>query len=136
MAVCCGAVHKPSAGLAVRKWIVARHWHVSPHGKGGVVQIKVTPKREIIFIKRLSISGVTWNWHVLNHATDSVLADLNRRSLGVTNLPAMTALLTRSALAEGGDDVGRRAAALPAEAAAPARGQVPQRHLTQLTTWS
>src|SRR3954464_13252679 len=35
----------------------------------GVVQIRVTPKTRSSFtIKALSISGVTWNWHVLNHA--------------------------------------------------------------------
>src|SRR5215213_10484224 len=35
----------------------------------GVVQIRVTPKtRNPFTIKALSISGVTWNWHVLNHA--------------------------------------------------------------------
>jgi hypothetical protein len=34
-----------------------------------VVQIRVTPKtRNPFTIKALSISGVTWNWHVLNHA--------------------------------------------------------------------
>src|SRR4051794_31006450 len=36
---------------------------------GGVVQIRVTPKtRNPFTIKALSISGVTWNRHVLNHA--------------------------------------------------------------------
>jgi hypothetical protein len=35
----------------------------------GVVQIRVTPKtRNPFTIKALSISDVTWNWHVLNHA--------------------------------------------------------------------
>src|SRR3954465_15386088 len=35
----------------------------------GVVQVRVTPKTKNPFtIKALSISGVTWNWHVLNHA--------------------------------------------------------------------
>src|SRR3954449_3480130 len=33
-------------------------------------QIRVTPKtRKPFTIKALSISGVTWNWHVLNHAS-------------------------------------------------------------------
>ncbi|MFL5331739.1 MAG: hypothetical protein ACJ8H8_00830 [Geminicoccaceae bacterium] len=37
----------------------------------GVVQIRVTPKtRNPFSIKALWISGVTWNWHVLNHALD------------------------------------------------------------------
>jgi hypothetical protein len=35
----------------------------------GVVQIRVTPKtRNPFTIKALSISGVTWEWHFLNHA--------------------------------------------------------------------
>jgi len=35
----------------------------------GVVQIRVTPKtRNPFTIKALSISGVTWKWHFLNHA--------------------------------------------------------------------
>ena len=35
----------------------------------GVVQIRVTPKtRNPLTIKALSISGVTWKWHFLNHA--------------------------------------------------------------------
>ena len=35
----------------------------------GVVQIRVTPKtRNPFVIKALSISGVTWKWHFLNHA--------------------------------------------------------------------
>jgi len=34
----------------------------------GVVQIRVTPKtRNPFTIRALSISGVTWKWHVLNH---------------------------------------------------------------------
>jgi len=34
-----------------------------------VVQIRVTPKtRNPFIIKALSISGVTWKWHFLNHA--------------------------------------------------------------------
>ncbi len=38
-------------------------------GEAGVVQIRVTPKtRNPFTIKALSISGVTWNWHVLNLA--------------------------------------------------------------------
>ncbi len=41
----------------------------------GVVQIRVTPKtRNPFTIKALSISGVTWNWHVLNLADDRVEA--------------------------------------------------------------
>src|SRR3954447_25798125 len=39
----------------------------------GVVQIKVTHKtRNPFTIKALWISGVTWNWHVLNHAPQPV----------------------------------------------------------------
>ena len=39
------------------------------HGNLGVVQVGVTPKTKNPFtIKALSISGVTWKWHVLNHA--------------------------------------------------------------------
>jgi branched-chain amino acid transport system substrate-binding protein len=35
----------------------------------GVAQIRVTPKtRNPFTIKALSISGVTWEWHFLNHA--------------------------------------------------------------------
>jgi len=35
----------------------------------GVVQIRVTPKtRNPFTISSLSISGVTWEWHFLNHA--------------------------------------------------------------------
>ena len=35
----------------------------------GVVQIRVTPKpRDSSSIRALSISGVTWKWHLLNHA--------------------------------------------------------------------
>ncbi len=35
----------------------------------GVVQIRVTPKKRNPFtIKALLISGVTWKWHLLNHA--------------------------------------------------------------------
>ncbi len=38
-------------------------------GVEGVVQIRVTPKtRNPFTIKALSISGVTWKWHFLNHA--------------------------------------------------------------------
>jgi hypothetical protein len=38
----------------------------------GVVQIRVTPKtRNPFIIKALSISGVTWEWHFLNHALDN-----------------------------------------------------------------
>ena len=41
----------------------------------GVVQIRVTPKtRNPFTIKALSISGVTWKWHFLNHASHDVLA--------------------------------------------------------------
>jgi len=39
----------------------------------GVVQIRVTPKtRNPFTIKALSISGVTWKWHFLNHAPISL----------------------------------------------------------------
>jgi len=39
------------------------------HPQEGVVQIRVTPKTKNPFtIKALSISGVTWKWHLLNHA--------------------------------------------------------------------
>ncbi len=39
----------------------------------GVVQIRVTPKtRNPFTIKALSISGVTWEWHFLNHAVVSI----------------------------------------------------------------
>ena len=35
----------------------------------GVVQIRVTPKtRNPLTVRALSISGVTWKWHFLNHA--------------------------------------------------------------------
>src|SRR5215208_6038845 len=35
----------------------------------GVVQVRVAPKTKNPFsIKALSFSGVTWKWHVLNHA--------------------------------------------------------------------
>ena len=41
------------------------------HLHSGVVQIRVTPKtRNPFAIKALSISGVTWEWHFLNHAAD------------------------------------------------------------------
>src|SRR3954454_18752259 len=41
--------------------------------RSGVVQIRVTPKtRNPFTIKALSISGVTWNWHVLNHAEPGI----------------------------------------------------------------
>ncbi len=41
---------------------------------GGVVQIRVIPKtRNPFTIKSLSISGVTWKWHFLNHAEAPVL---------------------------------------------------------------
>jgi putative transposase len=47
-----------------------------------VVQIRVTPKtRNPFTLKALSISGVTWKWHFLNHAeitadyTDMIYAD-------------------------------------------------------------
>jgi len=40
-----------------------------------VVQIRVTPKtRNPFTIKALSISGVAWKWHVLNHAPDTISA--------------------------------------------------------------
>ena len=50
-----------------------QHATEAPRGRSGrclsVVQIRVTPKaRNSFTIKLLSISGVTWNWHVLNHA--------------------------------------------------------------------
>ena len=39
------------------------------HALAGVVQIKVTPKTRSPFtLKALSIPGVTWKWHFLNHA--------------------------------------------------------------------
>ena len=42
---------------------------VPDHPPRGVVQIRVTPKtRNPFTIKALSISGVTWKWHFLNHA--------------------------------------------------------------------
>ena len=38
-------------------------------GREGVVHIRVTPKtRNPLTIRALSISGVTWKWHFLNHA--------------------------------------------------------------------
>jgi hypothetical protein len=38
-------------------------------GRISVVQIRVTPKtRNPFTLKTLSISGVTWKWHFLNHA--------------------------------------------------------------------
>jgi len=41
----------------------------------GVVQIRVTPKTRIPFtIRALSISGVTWKWHFLNHAQIAALS--------------------------------------------------------------
>ena len=41
-----------------------------------MVQVRVTPKtRNPFTIKALSISGVTWKWHVLNHAHSPRLAD-------------------------------------------------------------
>jgi hypothetical protein len=49
-----------------------------------VVQIRVTPKtRNPFTIKALSISGVTWKWHFLNHAPVSFLdkALLNGRNI-------------------------------------------------------
>jgi len=39
----------------------------------GVVQIRVTPKtRNPLTIRALSISGVTWKWHFLNHARRTI----------------------------------------------------------------
>ena len=35
----------------------------------GVVQIRVTPKtRDPFTISALSVSGITWKWHFVNHA--------------------------------------------------------------------
>ena len=52
----------------------------------GVVQIRVTSKtRNPFTFKVLSISGVTWNWHVLNHANaqaHSQLGDMGTDPLG------------------------------------------------------
>jgi hypothetical protein len=46
-----------------------------------VIQIRVTPKtRNPLTIKALSISGVTWEWHFLNHA-DAGLWRLQREVL-------------------------------------------------------
>src|SRR4051812_44018476 len=43
----------------------------------GVVQVRVTPKTKNPFtIKALSISGVTWKWHVLNHALTGMVGQL------------------------------------------------------------
>ena len=46
-----------------------------------MVQIRVTPKtRNPFTTKPLSISGVTWNWYVLNHALfDFIIAELMTR---------------------------------------------------------
>lgn len=41
------------------------------HRQRGVVQIRVASKiRKPFIIRVLSISGVTWEWHCLNHARD------------------------------------------------------------------
>ena len=46
----------------------------------GVVQIRVTPKtRNPFTIKALSISGVTWNWHVLNESGERWPASSEQR---------------------------------------------------------
>ncbi len=88
------AVHEPDATLfaalelSLSRWVVVAsapgESKVSKHtlpacdgpallalldGLRGVVQIRVTPKtRNPFTIKALSISGVTWEWHFLNHA--------------------------------------------------------------------
>src|SRR3954469_5529574 len=57
----------------------------------GVVQIRVTPKaRNPFTIKALSISGVTWNWHVLNHAPHHRLAGSGRAAV-VSHVPIVRA---------------------------------------------
>ena len=61
----------------------------------GVVQIRVTPKNEKpSTIKALSISGVTWNWHVLNHAQLAI--DVQEHFIEVPSVarlgPALTEL--------------------------------------------
>ena len=48
-----------------------------------MVNIRVTPKTKNPFtIKALSISGVTWKWHVLNHAPKPVFA-VTRHTRGI-----------------------------------------------------
>jgi len=45
----------------------------------GVVQIRVTPQtRNPFTIEALSISGVTWKWHFLNHAACTAEANDTR----------------------------------------------------------
>jgi hypothetical protein len=47
-----------------------------------VVQVRVTPKTKNPFtIKALSISGVTWKWHVLNHAVIALILAMLRYAL-------------------------------------------------------
>jgi hypothetical protein len=46
-------------------------WTTGLDSKAGVVQVGITPKtKNPLTIKALSISGVTWKWHVLNHALE------------------------------------------------------------------
>jgi len=57
-------------------------WVASPTAIRGVVQIRVTPKRRNPFaIKTLSVSGVAWKWHLLNHALSLLLATLSKQFL-------------------------------------------------------
>ncbi len=64
----------------------------APAPDDGVVQVRVTPKTKNPFtIKALSISGVTWKRHVLNHAPAAVIASWPRRRTGRASLTARSA---------------------------------------------
>jgi len=82
-----------------------------------VVQIRVTPKtRNPFTIKALSISGVTWKWHFLNHAPPDVDVRAGQAQLaypgynpkgidGIMGLATRTAILVfqrRNDLSESG----------------------------------
>ncbi len=76
--------------------------------ESGVVQIRVTPKtRNPFTIKALSISGVTWNWHVLNHALLEVEAAV--MALPYVDAAGLAELTVRASAFESAVEGGTRA---------------------------
>jgi len=68
----------------------------------GVVQLRVTPKtRNPFTTKTLSIFGVTWKWHFLNHAVLMVGHDADAEPSGLHGAPHHDGLELREREADG-----------------------------------
>jgi hypothetical protein len=92
---CCqGKLSKLGEDVTETLEVVPRHWKVvqtvrermacracdtisqPPAPFHGVVQIRVTPRtRNPFTVSALSVSGVTWRWHLLNHAPSRHVTD-------------------------------------------------------------